>query len=1530
MATGQAIVTKALNDLKSSITDEDKRTFKDATLETLWKDAREIESEQGRRLALQHMRRIEPMLRTLESYATTIDTLCQGFSPMAWVWGPIKLMLMLARQHETVMDKILETFSDIAAVLPRLDKMKETFGDSVDFQQVLSLIYSDILEFHRRVYKFFRRKAWHLWFAFDWGLFERRFKSILGKLSAHCDLLDKEAAAMHFFEMKNMRDTRQREDDEAEQRRHRKMAREVLGWLSAAEDIQDEYLHKLADERQPETCNWILSDDDMYSWIEDESGDPILWLTGIPGAGKSFLSSLIIQHIQSKDRIQRIQSKDQIQHIQSKDRKDRKVLYYFCGQSSDKDNCGLVLRTLANQLVRLNMDLAPLIHQAYLQKGSSLSSYAMKRMLKDVLSTVKSTYIVLDGVDEYDYIVQKDVLRSLMELQKHAGENCKILVSSRETPVINKAITAKRHLRLGEKTAEDLSLYIEGKVETIKESFPELDPGLLRRVEQRLKDKAGRMFLWVRLVTSMLERQASEWELENAIDQLPEGLNAAYGLILERFRCLDSDLKARCFKILFWVCTAYRSMSIHEVADGIALRPGQKKLSRKTRSQDTSKDILDICAPIIEQSKNGTLDLVHFSAKEYLLDLQSGPFVEVSQAHYSIAFSCITNLTSALTVVPRFSADITREEIEKIVVEGGYGLQNYGQQYWAQHIQAYLQTVSNLDDDESKILIKALSELSKVRKQNTVDCRKPSSEPKELQKLAPFPSLWDMTVGWLHFRTQLDEQGPIFESLEAQEKWQLHNDETFLSLLDHELRKITERLLTLNSSNLPSHIRKDDFMVFISRFGFLCRFHNCLHHFRFKHERDTHEATHIPSFPCLECDLSERGFRSRKDLEKHVQRYHKSMEDFEIPDSLHAAGISSRTTNKFATQGLTGLGRTSRCFNDKGRKVLQHSFEQVLNRVESDRALTDDRSNRMTPANLQGMPSLGDSCKPKNVSQGLETIRQRINEQHYQSLAEFKADLRQIPNDSDLSGHFVSSERVETLCDQELERCLADYPDFANVCPSFSTTPKHVIDESFSDINRDTFQVGLESVDDCPESLETEPYWSLAEQKHFPSLIQRYGRDYAKISDFLKTKTVIDVEQRFLYLVSMGREDLSSLADAADIRLRLQSRPAEPDQGPEFTPSALSLINNSAHDCPPSHDNFLTQPSVASVANVSVPDLSTINKHSALIGDVPGPDSTTPHGERNIQRKKYKRRPHPKAFCEFCTNHPNGLHNEHTLKKHIRSIHTATRKIWICVDISIDKMFLAKCANCSSDKRYRSKLNATKHLKGDHFSEKTRPETLFRWIKEVEEPNPSYVKGQSDSLDNGTDLPSIRQVLDRQTADGVASSRGGLNRLPALQNILDRSSPSSRSPSPNHSVRSTTSDDISEPDGVSHDKNSAPKDAPIPDMLHYDLHIPEVSFDNLLFTPSAQISVNPESDPATRTLIRPDHVPRLPNLDSFRMAACQDQVDALHERLNNEITSSQRYQEALDGLTHLSRTLRRDLVDWRRTSTVAPTFPVKI
>lgn len=1419
------------------------------------------------------------------------------------------------------MDKILKAFDDIANVLPRVDRLKATFGEIEDFQRILALVYSDILEFHRRVYKFFRRRAWHIWFAFAWGHFEHRFQKILGNLAVHCDCLDKQAAAIHFSDMKRMREESELKCKDYEQSRDNRMAREVFGWLSAEEDSQEERLHHFADNRQPGTCNWILNEDHIFSWIENENGDAIIWMTAIPGAGKSFLCSLMIENLEL--------------------RKDLSTLYYFC-KSSPKDSCRSVLRTLAIQLLRQNLNIAPLVHQAYLQKLSGHSVPAMKKMLKDILCTVKSTRIVLDGIDECDLSVQKEVLNSLVELQKHAGDSCKLLVSSRFEPQINQAMPARIHIRIDDKTSEAVELYIQSNVDDLKKDFPGFESVLFQRVEQRLRDKAKGMFLWVRLVTFMLKQHGSESEtnFESAIEQLPKGLGEAYGLILNRIRSLDRVRKERAFKILFWVCIAYRPIKMHEVVDGIALRPGQTELNKKTRIQNTERDILDICAPIIEISNGGILDLVHTSAKEYLIDKESGldeesdPFVNVVQAHFNIAFSCITNLASASTAfVPRLSDGMTEPDLETSVVKGSYGLQSYGHQYWAEHVSAYFEQISSLDD-QAMIIVDALDKFSEVRRHNSTGCSESVSKSKlfrGLQKLASYPRVLGIVTDWLLFRSQLEEMGP-FESLEAQKDWQLQKDKTFLSLIDYRLREISERLSTMDPSKLPFHIEKTDFLGFISRFGLRCRFHSCIHHFETMQDRNAHEATHVPSYPCFQCDFSARGFRSRKDLDKHIQRYHMSMEDFEIPASLYATDSVLNRTDYSAAGGIGRPTRRSRCWNERGREVLQRGFRHVLAKIKSEITPVHKRDNPRSsisePENwtIDFAPEL--SFRPETSSINLDVIQTKIDKQQYHSLAEFKDDIKTVQNYLDLDGSPDNLKRLEQTCDEELAKVLTSYPVFANLIPDTLKGPKSVTNRDL--LSDGSIQIGLEAPSESASfessglcfSNPRNAYWSSMEEKEFPKLLTQYGRDFVKISDFLKTKTADDVEQHFSQLLSNGREDLSMLADATDVKVQLDSQstqtiPASPDTSIQ-APSTVDRLEDSFR----MGSNRFTPPLAALFPSVlhseSLPGRGSDN-HLSVGGNLELAP-TRSDADQKDKPKRYRRPPRP-AFCEHCKDH---LHDDHTLMRHIARQHKKTRKVWVCVDASINKNFLARCKNCSNTKSYKSKVNAVKHLREVHFTAMTSTETLLRWMKETEEKNPNFRTGYSaEALTDGQNqLPGLYEIISYEKTKAGLDLIEHPDRLPALQNMSDQSDDSSRSPS----AMSTSKFDVLT-DGKASPKENELNRSSLDDTLN-----PNISFDNLLAgsDPSSSQISDRGTYRANRALITPDQVHRLYNLNKFEKAVCQDQVDALDEILSNESEESKRYQEALEDLDSLSRTLRRRLIDYRRQSTYAPIFPISL
>ena len=213
-----------------------------------------------------------------------------------------------------MIEKILKAYEDMAKALPRMDRIQKTFATSSELQHILALIYSDIIEFHRRAYKMFRRKAWHLWFAFDWGLFQRRFEFVISRLASHCDLLDKEAASIHFMEMKTWTDKRFDEEEATEQYRQNQMAKDVFAWLSVAEADQEEYLCRLSDQRLPETCSFIFDDPSIGCWAGGEGGLEVVSLNAYSS------SSLSMFHLQRQDLVRKRLFEKPILHLHTQPR----------------------------------------------------------------------------------------------------------------------------------------------------------------------------------------------------------------------------------------------------------------------------------------------------------------------------------------------------------------------------------------------------------------------------------------------------------------------------------------------------------------------------------------------------------------------------------------------------------------------------------------------------------------------------------------------------------------------------------------------------------------------------------------------------------------------------------------------------------------------------------------------------------------------------------------------------------------------------------------------------------------------------------------------------------------------------------------------------------------------------------------------------------------------------------------------------------------------------------------------------------
>lgn len=180
--------------------------------------------------------------------------------------------------------------------MSRFERLEAAFGTDVNFKSVLSMIYEDILEFHRRAYKFFRRRSWHIFFDSLWKSFDFRFQGILKRLTHHQELLMKEVFTIDVVAARQWRIKAEEEIVRQEKQSKDFYLHDSISWLKVSDEQRDDELERLSSKRQKGTCMWVFRNPLFQAWKDDGHSDSILWVKGIPGAGKETLFLLLSAH----------------------------------------------------------------------------------------------------------------------------------------------------------------------------------------------------------------------------------------------------------------------------------------------------------------------------------------------------------------------------------------------------------------------------------------------------------------------------------------------------------------------------------------------------------------------------------------------------------------------------------------------------------------------------------------------------------------------------------------------------------------------------------------------------------------------------------------------------------------------------------------------------------------------------------------------------------------------------------------------------------------------------------------------------------------------------------------------------------------------------------------------------------------------------------------------------------------------------------------------------------------------------------
>jgi Cdc6-like AAA superfamily ATPase len=244
--------------------------------------------------------------------------------------------------------------------------------------------------------------------------------------------------------------------------------------------------NKALQQRQEGTGRWLLQRSLFRKWQTQQNS--FLWLHGIPGCGKTILSSTIIEHLVDTH-------------------PDQLLLYfYFDFTDAGKQTLDNVIRSLINQLYHKRKDTQKLLDSLFSSCDNGRCQPTCELLCKvflQMISQAQEIYIVLDALDECSKrkgLLSEGLLAWIQSLLEQKQGNVHLLVTSRpehdiELVLRNLAQSEEDIVPLQSNVVhDDIRSYIHTRV---KEGNGlkrwQSQPDVLDEIETQLMEKANGM-----------------------------------------------------------------------------------------------------------------------------------------------------------------------------------------------------------------------------------------------------------------------------------------------------------------------------------------------------------------------------------------------------------------------------------------------------------------------------------------------------------------------------------------------------------------------------------------------------------------------------------------------------------------------------------------------------------------------------------------------------------------------------------------------------------------------------------------------------------------------------------------------------------------------------------------------------------------------------------------------------------------------------------------------------------------------------
>jgi hypothetical protein len=228
--------------------------------------------------------------------------------------------------------------------------------------------------------------------------------------------------------------------------------------------------------RQKGTGQWFLGAPEFARWLDEPKGT--LFCPGIPGAGKTMVAAIAIDHL-----------------LQSMQSNSIGVAYVYCDyKAQEEQNASSMLAAIVKQLVQarpLVAEPVERLHKKHYDCGTKPSIEEIFKTAQEVVAKYSTIYIVIDALDECR---DRDGTGRLFlgRLQAlRAGKDIRLLATSRFIPEIEAELKGAETLEI-QASNEDVRRFVAGQMYRLPQCIQQ-DSSLQKMVEEKIAERTDGM-----------------------------------------------------------------------------------------------------------------------------------------------------------------------------------------------------------------------------------------------------------------------------------------------------------------------------------------------------------------------------------------------------------------------------------------------------------------------------------------------------------------------------------------------------------------------------------------------------------------------------------------------------------------------------------------------------------------------------------------------------------------------------------------------------------------------------------------------------------------------------------------------------------------------------------------------------------------------------------------------------------------------------------------------------------------------------